>query len=233
MRRTCLRFCPCLWARRQKPCPRLTALGAKLQSIYEDKKKGKGTRSTAEGHEGEESKGLEGKGQEGDHGQGEEGEEETGQKGQVSNGQEGDDGQGKEGEEGRAGNAQGGKKQAAVAPAAKAPGKVDKNGRPMMVGGTVICHASKLKDKYDKRKAKVERLNSTVAVIAMLEGLAQGEKRKVDYNSIEVCVLQKKLFADGATSGEYAAAVVPPQNASPSALDADCVAMFGNLDMMG
>ena len=72
----------------EKPCPRLTALGAKLQSIYEDKKKGKGTRSTTEGHEGEESKGLEGKGQEGDHGKGEEGEEETGQKGQVSNGQE-------------------------------------------------------------------------------------------------------------------------------------------------
>ena len=103
----------------------------------------------------------------------------------------------------------------------------------MKVGDTVICHASKLKDKYDKRKAKVERLNSTVAVIAMLEGPAQGEKRKVDYNSIEVCVLQNKLFADGATSGEYAAAVVPPQNASPSAPDADCVAMFGNLDMMG
>ena len=110
---------------------------------------------------------------------------------------------------------------------------MDKNGRPMKVGDTVTCHASKLKDKYDKRKAKVERLNSTVAVIAMLEGLAQGEKRKVDYNSIEVCVLQTKLFADGATSGEYAAAVVPPQNASPSALDADCVAMFGNLEMMG
>ena len=62
----------------------------------------------------------------------------------------------------------------------------------MKVGDTVICHASKLKDKYDKRKAKVERLNSTVAVIAMLEGPAQGEKRKVDYNSIEVCALRKK-----------------------------------------
>jgi len=199
LRRTCLRFGPCLWARR-KTCPRLTALGAKLQSIYEDKKKGKEARSTTrgeagkeergEGHEGEESKGLEGKGQEG-----EEGEEETGQKGQVSIGQEGDDGQGKEGEEDRAGNAQGGKKKVAVALAAKAPGKVDKNGRPMKVGGTVVCHASKLKDKYNKRKAKVERLNSTVAVIAMLEGLAQGEKRKVDCNSIEVCALQKKSYS--------------------------------------
>ena len=82
----------------------MTALGAKLQSIYEDKKKAKEARSTTrgeagkeergEGHEGEEGKGLEGKGQEGDDGKGEEGEEETGQKGQVSNGQEGDDGQG-------------------------------------------------------------------------------------------------------------------------------------------
>ena len=54
----------------------------------------------------------------------------------------------------------------------------------------------------------------------------------MDYNSIEVCALQNKLFADGATSGEYAAAIVPPQNASPSALDADCVGMFGNLEMM-
>ena len=153
--------------------------------------------------------------------------------GQVSDGQEGDDGQGEEGEEDRAGNAQGGKKKVAVAPAAKAPGKVDKNGRPMQVGGTVICHASKLKDKYDKRKAKVERLNSTVAVIAMLEGPAQGEKRKVDYNSIEVCPLPKKSYSQMAPP--LASLRQPlrghrrraPQGLTPIALE--CLA---NLEMM-
>ena len=42
-------------------------------------------------------------------------------------------------------------------------------------------YAAKQKDKYDRRKAKVERLNTHQAVITIFEGLAQGEKRKVDY----------------------------------------------------
>ena len=39
-----------------------------------------------------------------------------------------------------------------------------------------MCYASKNKEKYDKRKAKVERLNTRAAVPLMLEGPAQGEK---------------------------------------------------------
>ena len=40
---------------------------------------------------------------------------------------------------------------------------------PMVVGGTVMCYAAKQKDKCDKRKAKVERLNTTQAVATMLD----------------------------------------------------------------
>ena len=57
---------------------------------------------------------------------------------------------------------------------------MDKDGHPMVVGDTAMCYATKQKDKYDRRKAKVERFSARQAVITMLEGLAQGEKRKVD-----------------------------------------------------
>ena len=46
--------------------------------------------------------------------------------------------------------------------------------------------ALKNKGKYDKRKAKVERLNVRAAIVTILEGPAQGEKRKVDYKALEV-----------------------------------------------
>ena len=149
---------------------------------------GKGERG--EGQEGEEGKGDDGKGQEGDDGKGQEGDDGKGQEGDDGNGEEGEahmdqkseacnaeegDSQGDEGEKDEAGNARGckkkaaagagnakgGKKKAAAVPAAK----VDKNGRPMAVGDTVTRHASKLKDKYDNRKAKVERLNSMAALV--------------------------------------------------------------------
>ena len=45
---------------------------------------------------------------------------------------------------------------------------------------------AKQKDKYDRRKAKVERLNSTQAVITTPEGPAQGEKRKLAYKWLEL-----------------------------------------------
>ena len=45
-------------------------------------------------------------------------------------------------------------------------------------------YASKSKDKYDKRKAKVEHLNVRAAVATMLEGAAQGQNRKVDYEAL-------------------------------------------------
>ena len=44
----------------------------------------------------------------------------------------------------------------------------------------------KNKGKYDKRKAKVKRLNVRAAVATSLESPAQGEKRKVDYKALEV-----------------------------------------------
>ena len=51
-----------------------------------------------------------------------------------------------------------------------------------------MCYSQKHKDQYDKRKAKVERLNLHVAVVTMLEGPAQGEKRKVDYKWLELWI---------------------------------------------
>ena len=132
--------------------------------------------------DGEEDKGLEGNGQEGDASNNQKGKEDNGlagenhqdddgygQEPEYSNGQEGED---VDGEEDRTGNGQGGKEKAAAALAAKSSGKMDKDGRPMVAGDTVMCYATKQKDKYDKRRAKVERLNTTQAVIAMLEGLA-------------------------------------------------------------
>ena len=41
-------------------------------------------------------------------------------------------------------------------------------------------------DKYDERKAKVERLSVRAVVVASLEGPAPGEKRKADYKALEV-----------------------------------------------
>ena len=86
-----------------------------------------------------------------------------------------------------AGDGQGSKEKVAAALAAKWSGKIDnksnvkrdKDGHPMVVGDTVMCYATKQKDKYDKRVAKVERLNTDRAVVTILEGPAQGEKRKV------------------------------------------------------
>ena len=64
----------------------------------------------------------------------------------------------------------------------------------MVVGDTVMCYATKQKDKYDKRMAKVERLNTNQAVVTILEGFAQGEKRKVEYKWLELWSVWKKVI---------------------------------------
>ena len=56
----------------------------------------------------------------------------------------------------------------------------------MVVVDTIMRVDLKDKDKYDKRKANVERLNVRAAVVTILEGPAQGEKRKVNYKALEV-----------------------------------------------
>jgi hypothetical protein len=100
-----------------------------------------------------------------------------------------------------------------------------------------MCYAAKQKDKYDRRKAKVERLNTHQAVITMLEGLAQGEKRKVDYKWLEHCSTSKKLFVSGVSSCEpveepSAAGHAQPMEESPLAPDSMCRNLFGDLSMM-
>ena len=67
----------------------------------------------------------------------------------------------------------------------------------------------------------------------MLEGAAQGDKRKADYKSLEVwpCNSLTKNIAGGVGAEPAAAAPVLPPAASPSALDKVCISMFGNLAM--
>ena len=70
----------------------------------------------------------------------------------------------------------------------------------MVVVDTGMCYATKQRDKYDKRMAKVERLNTNQAVVTIFEGLAQGEKRKVEYRWLELWPYSNKLFAGGVSS---------------------------------
>jgi len=106
---------------------------------------------------------------------------------------------------------------------------VDKDGHPLAAGDTVICYSSKKKDRYNERKAQVDRLNSKQAAITMLEGPAKGEKRKADYNSLKVCQSAKKLFASGASSASVASG---DGLAGPRGSDENCRAMFGDLNML-
>ena len=55
----------------------------------------------------------------------------------------------------------------------------------MVVEDTVMCDALQNKDKYDKRKAKVERLNVRAVVVTFLEGPAPSEKRKAEYKALK------------------------------------------------
>ena len=80
--------------------------------------------------------------------------------------------------------------------------------------------------KSDKRKPNVERLNARAAVALMLEGPAQGEKRKVEYKASRSETTINKI-TPGASS-----ALLLPTGASPSAPDKDCTDMFGSLTMM-
>ena len=83
-----------------------------------------------------------------------------------------------------------------------------------------MCYATKQKDKYDKRMAKVERLNTNQAVVTMLEGLAHGEQRKVEYKWLELWPSSNKLFAGGVSFCELAenpvaAGLARPMEESP------------------
>ena len=152
-------------------------------------------------------------------------------------GQQGEGGKGQQGEEQtaaapaaeRAGQDEAGKEQTAAAPAAEGAAKVDKDGHPLAVGDTVICYSGKKKDRYNERKAQVDRLQSKHAWIAMLEVPAKGEKRKADYNSLKVCQSAKKLFASGASSASVASG---DGLAGPRGREDSCRAMFGDLNML-
>ena len=141
---------------------------------------------------------------------------------------------------------------AADGPAEAADPKCDMDSNPLLVGDIVTCYAQKNKDKYNERTAKVTGLISRAAKVTMLDGPAKGEKRKVAYNTIKVKSKEppaKKLFAQfGGASSAAAAPEAPkasaepgaaavavatlPTAADPTAPDAACLEMFGNLTMM-
>ena len=107
----------------------------------------------------------------------------------------------------------------------------------MVVGDTVMCYAAKQMDKYDKRKAKVEWLNTHQAAITMLEGLAQGEKRKVEYKWLELWPYSNKLspgVSPPASLRKHPSApgLARPMEESPSAPYSMCKDVIGDLSMM-
>jgi hypothetical protein len=200
--------------------------------LNEEKKKAKEDKNKAREQVEHEKEGEKGKEKEGEEGKGQEGEEGKGQQGEDGKGQEGEEQTAAAPAAERAGQDQEGKEQTAAAPAAEGAAKVDNDGRHLAAGDTVICYSSKKKDRYNERKAQVDRLNSKHAMLTMLEGPAKGEKRKADYNSLKVCPRTqsaKKLFASGASS----ASVAPGDTlAGPLGPDDNCREMFGDLNMM-
>ena len=220
-------------------------MGAELNRLQEEKRKAKEVKSKAKAAADSENEGEHGNGKEGEQGNGKEGEEGKGQEGEEGKGQEGEEGTGQEGEEGdgeeegEEGPGQEGGEQTAAAPAAGAAlaaapaadsvAKVDKDRHPVAPGDIVMCYSMKQKDKYNERKARVERLNARHAWLTMLEGPAKGEKRKAEYNTIKVWPRElpvNKLFGSGASS----AYTIP---ASPVSPDQNCLLMFGELHMLG
>ena len=210
---------------KKQACPCLIALGVELTRLQDEKKKAKEDKNKAKEEKDKEKEGEKDKEKEGETGKGHEGEER----------QEGEQGKGHEGEErqeGEQGRGQAGTDQTAAAPAAEAGAKVDKDGRPVAVGDIVMCYASKKKDMYNERKAQVDRLNSKQALLTMLEGPAKGNKRKADYDTFKVWEQPvKKLFAPAASSASSSASVALA--ASTLKPDDNCLAMFGDLHMMG
>ena len=79
----------------------------------------------------------------------------------------------------------------------------------MVVGDTVTRNTLKNNDQYDKRMAKVERLNVRAVVVTILEGPAPGEKRKVDYKALKVwpCSSPTKQQVAGGVVSAVAAAL--------------------------
>ena len=106
---------------------------------------------------------------------------------------------------------------------------MDKDGHTVVAGDTAMCYSSKRKDRYNERKANADRLNAKHVWLTVLEGLAKGEKRKADYSTIKVWPREqsaKKLFGPGASSAGRS----PARPVSP---DENCLAMFGDLHMVG
>ena len=101
-----------------------------------------------------------------------------------------------------------------------------------------MCYATKQKDKYDKRMAKVERLNTNQAVVTILEGLAQGEKREVEYRWLELWPYSKTSCSQVVSplasllENPFAAGHERPMEESPSAPHSMCNFLNGDLRIM-
>ena len=112
------------------------------------------------------------------------------------------------------------------------------DGHPMVVGDAVMCYATKQKDKYDKRMAKVERFSTNQAVVTILEGLAQGEKRKVEYKWLELwpysktkVVCRRRLLLQ-ACGKSFCGRPCAANGGEPLAPYSMCKYLIGDLSMM-
>ena len=90
-----------------------------------------------------------------------------------------------------------------------------------------MCYASKNKEKYDKRKANVERLNARSAVVLILKIPAQGVKRKVDYKALEDWTLNTQTSRSRCFLGALAA-----DGGQPIGAEQKCTSMFSRLALM-
>jgi len=191
-------------SRKKQTCPCLTALGAELTRLQGGKNKAKeGTRKAKE-KVGNEKEGEQGNSQEGEKGEGQEGGEQTAA-------------------------APAAETAVSAAPAAEPAGKVDKDGHTVVAGDTAVCYSNKRKDRHNERKASVDRLNAKHVWLTMLEGPAKGEKRTAGYSTIKAWPREqsaKKMFGPGASSAGQS----PARPVSP---DENCLAMFGDLHVMG
>ena len=135
-----------------------------------------------------------------------------------------------------------------AAPAASDGGKRDMNGNSLHIGDIVIVTAKKGKVRYDQRLARVDRLNSRVAVVTFVNGPGKGDQLKVKYDNTQLekapvphAKRLKLTPGDGVMCNtESASSAAPAAPAAPaverraeSAMptpDAACVEMFGDLE---
>ena len=119
-----------------------------------------------------------------------------------------------------------------------ADGPKDQAGKLLEVGAIVVMTAKKNKHLYHGFKAKIIRVNTHNVVVSILEGPAQGEKRKTLFATVDVVedAPAKKAKIPQAPAQESvaeapAAAPAAEAPADDEQPDNQCMSMFGDLDL--